>query len=144
MSVMVRPLASAPPVFVAVIEYAIACPDATGAGFAVTATVITPAAPAGTVAALAESAGVAARPVTSAGVAARPVIRAARAGSGPNRPLRKAASRAGDRGRLALGMVITGSPLSAGWASPGCASGWPGYGSIAEAAMSRHLDAPQP
>jgi len=89
-SVIVRPLASAAPVFAAVIVYAIACPDATGSGLDVTAVVM------GLVA-------LAASPVALAGImgaATRPPATTVRASSQAARLLRGVTCRPDDRRRL--------------------------------------------
>ena len=89
-SVIVRPLAAAAPVFAAVIVYAIACPDATGSGLDVTAVVM------GLVA-------LAASPVALAGImgaATRPPATTVRASSQAARLLRGVTCRPDDRRRL--------------------------------------------
>lgn len=70
-----------------------ACPDATGCGFDVTATIIVLAALAGL-----------------AYAAAKPVIMTAAASTDAIRPVREIASREDDRGRLRPGMIVTSIP----------------------------------
>lgn len=103
-SVIVRPLASAAPVFAAMIVYAIACTDATGSGFDVTATVMALVALAGAGVALAGMAG-----------AARPAARTVRASSQAACLMREVTKRPSDWRRLPPGVAVTDSaPRSLG------------------------------